>query len=281
VESINMKTILILLLTATMGVCQTNFTAVMVDSNGVVRRPANFTSANNLQGNNRADVNTVNKIVIDPAQWTSMTNTGTMLVSHGRIVASSFSTNAGNIGTAYYGDNVDGHAFLNLDAGAGIRIDAGSGFIVQGSLGGARQGAIKRFVMRGVSASSKYEDVGTAGLDRAGWSVETRLNGTTNQMRLVVHASSGAVASAWTDVTVNSDIKAIFSYRDATNTYAYAVSDFGQDFPANPTVTVTNVAGGTSSPSSLGFGVSMKILTNTSSAPYSDVSAIYEARNVN
>jgi hypothetical protein len=170
---------------------------------------------------------------------------------------------------------------LNLDAGAGIRIDAGSGFIVQGSLGGARQGAIKRFVIRGVSSSSKYEDVGVDGLDRAGWSVETRLNGTTNQMRLVVHASSGAVASAWTDVTVNSDIKAIFSYRDATNTYAYAVSDFGQDFPANPTVTVTNVAGGTSSPSSLGFGVSMKILTNTSSAPYFDVSAIYEARNVN
>jgi hypothetical protein len=265
---------------ASNGSGQTGFTAVMVNSNGVVQRPTNFAAANNLGADSAVRiVNTLNRVSIQSGQWSRITNTGTILVSDGRMVSSSFTTNSGEYGVAYYGDNVSGHSFLNIGSDSGLLTDEGAGFIVQGTLGGSRVGVIKRLVLRGVSASSLYANTGTNGLNRAGWAVETRLNGTTNQVRLVVHSSSGPTASAWSDIP-GSDIKAIWSYRDATNTYVFATSSFGQNFSTVPNVTVNAVAGGTAGSTQFGFAIGMNIISDTSSAPYMDVGAIYESKNL-
>jgi hypothetical protein len=282
-----MKYILFLIALASTAFSQTNYRSVMVDTNGVVQRPTNFFAINNILTNQTPQalgfnyvLNLVNRVNWTANQWTVITNVGSWDVSDGRMVIQNLGTNSGSSAIAYMGANIGGMSVLNLSSDSGISIDSGSGLIFQGSLGGSRVGVVKRFVIRGVSSGGVYDDVGS--LDRAGWAVETRLDGTTNQARLIVHTSSGVVASGWTIAAgVSSDVKTIWTWRDATNTYVQIQKDFGNAFDTNATITVTNVPGGTGAASTFSIGVAIINTSNVSSGAYFDIGAITETKNFN
>ena len=283
-----LSSVFILVIASAFG--QAGFTAVMVNTNGVVQRPTNFFVANNINTNQPASntvtfpviINQVNRIDFTANQWTSITNVASFTISDGRMVLVGASTNSGNFAVAHMGENVNGHSILNLDSSANIKISDGSGLIFQGALGNYPANFVARFVIRGVSASGFYDNVGS--LDRAGWAVEIRTIGGTNQARLLVFASGGLETGSWTAITnaINTPIKTLWTWRDATNTYAKFIPAFGTPITTNaPDIIQTNVAGGSAGLSGLSIGIAGVNTNTTASGAYMDIAAIYETMNFN
>jgi hypothetical protein len=82
-----LSSVFILVIASAFG--QAGFTAVMVNTNGVVQRPTNFFVANNINTNQPASntvtfpviINQVNRIDFTANQWTSITNVASFNIS--------------------------------------------------------------------------------------------------------------------------------------------------------------------------------------------------------
>lgn len=270
---------------------QTGFTAVMVNSNGVVQRPTNFFTANNINNSavTPAFLNFANKIFISSDQWTSITNTnsGTTLTAYnGRIVVTGAgTTNSGAFYATYY-TGANGGAFWNNDNSGQLSFEEKSGWAFLGLIGGSRPGAVKRFVIRGMSSTNLVNDLGTNGLDRAGLAVETRVVGpalgsVTNEARLIVHALTGIVESSWVQLGTPNDLESFWVYTDqlASRTYLSWASDAGQ--PYTNVITISNVPGGPTAGTFSQMTIAVVNETNTiSGSPYTSVLSIVETRNI-
>lgn len=151
-----------------------------------------------------------------------------------------------------------------VDSAANPWNAVGKSVIIQGRLGSTATNAVARFVW---SSSTNWPtlitNVGTNGIAHIGWAVETRVDGGSNQARLIVNGATNRSESAWTAIGFSLGNDSSFMVVGRTGFTSLYWADQSLPFSRTPLITVTNQIGGSVSGAfqgGLGFAV---VNTNT------------------
>jgi hypothetical protein len=251
--------------------------AVMVDSNGVVAKPTNFWSQAPSLGGGASWLNLLRDVQILTNGWTLLTNSSTVSANTGQIVISSTTTNSGDFGVAYY----NGALLANINTDSSTSLRANSGWIFTGSISGFRTNTIKRVLVRGISATNVFDDVGI--LDCGGIGVELRqLAAGTNQLRLLVFASDGLHVTGWSNAPTPRDRSSVWIYATATNSEVYWGNEFGTGFTNAPVASIAKspATATNNGPANIGISFTLVNTNVVGSSDFFSILNIYETYNL-
>jgi hypothetical protein len=135
----------------------------------------------------------------------------------------------------------------------------GRSVIIQGRLATIASNAVARFVW---SSSTNWPtlitNVGTNGIAHIGWAVETRVDGGSNQARLIVNGATNKSESDFIPIGFTPGNDSSFMVVPRTGSTSLYWAQSGEPFSRTPLITVTNQIGGSASGAfqgGLGFAV--------------------------